>query len=186
MPDLTTYERSTDRHAEYLAARACLAASDWVAQVTAAPVPVQDMLSAVPAARAAVKITRLTGCGSPQPELPEWFSAVVSRLLPLLSLPPNWNSEGAEAVRGDAILPMVFYVLNQVMKQSTPAPMIVPTAQGGVQLEWHEQSIDVEIEVEPSGEIHVSVEDPQAGEWEEPFAESVARLTQTIEALSPP
>jgi hypothetical protein len=36
-------------------------------------------------------------------------------------------------------------VLNDVMRTHTPIPQVVPSGTGGVQLEWHQKGIDLEL-----------------------------------------
>jgi hypothetical protein len=83
----------------------------------------------------------------------------------LLRLPQNWNSYGAGPIQSAAVAAALRF-LGQTMHPETPAPAVVPTSQGGVQLEWHAGEIDLEVRVSPSGEINVVYEDAQ-GEWEQ-------------------
>ena len=41
----------------------------------------------------------------------------------------------------------VLSVLNDVMRTRTPIPQVVPSAGGGVQLEWHQKGIDLELHI---------------------------------------
>ena len=53
------------------------------------------------------------------------------------------------------------------MRPNTPAPSIVPTVRGGLQLEWHQTQIDLEVEITPHGTIHLAYENFAEGrEWE--------------------
>ena len=38
-------------------------------------------------------------------------------------------------------------ILKDVMRPRTPIPQVVPSSVGGVQLEWHEKGIDLELHV---------------------------------------
>ena len=44
-------------------------------------------------------------------------------------------------------------LLNEILTEDSPPPIIVPTWEGGVQAEWHRSGVDFEIEVLLSGEI---------------------------------
>jgi hypothetical protein len=43
-------------------------------------------------------------------------------------------------------------LLESTMRDDTPAPWVVPLSDGGVQMEWHERGLDIEIGVPPSDE----------------------------------
>ena len=85
---------------------------------------------------------------------PAWSSAVLSELVGLLELPEGWNSYRARRVDFDAVKHAVDLLFN-VADRHTPRPSIVPTARGGVQIEWHGEN-DVEIEVAQNGSIEFS------------------------------
>jgi hypothetical protein len=73
-----------------------------------------------------------------------WVEVVTTRFVELLALRDNWNSHGACAISRSNILAAGRF-LAAVMEPSTPAPIMVPTAGGGVQLEWHRAGFDVEV-----------------------------------------
>ena len=82
-----------------------------------------------------------------QPKKPSWLSEAKAKVQKLGKLQPNWNSYGAlvptpEAIKGAILL------LHFVDELELPMPQIVPTAVGGIQLEWHD---DFEFEVECQG-----------------------------------
>jgi hypothetical protein len=76
----------------------------------------------------------------------KWEVAAVRTLVRLAQLPAGWDSYGAPMVRRDAGH-FALEILDGVMRSMTPPPQIVPSATGGVQLEWHEKGIDLEIHV---------------------------------------
>jgi hypothetical protein len=73
-----------------------------------------------------------------------WMEAVAGRFAELLSLRPDWNGHGACPVGSGNVLAAGRF-LAAVMEPATPAPTIVPTAGGGLQLEWHRAGLDVEL-----------------------------------------
>jgi hypothetical protein len=91
-------------------------------------------------------------------EEPDWLRQVVGRLLELLRLGPGWDSYAARAVNPGAVAASLA-LLGHLMKQAPEAPQIVPTVRGGVQLEWHLEDADVEIEVSPEGVYGGAIED---------------------------
>ena len=44
-------------------------------------------------------------------------------------------------------------LLNTILDHDTPPPSVVPTWEGGIQVEWHRNGVDFEIEAGPSGSI---------------------------------
>jgi hypothetical protein len=76
----------------------------------------------------------------------KWQIEVQTRILELLKLPKGWDSYGAPPVGWDAGM-FALSVLQDVMRNRTPVPQVVPSAAGGVQLEWHQKGIDLELHV---------------------------------------
>src|SRR4051812_32442305 len=77
---------------------------------------------------------------------PEWLSETAAALQQLLCLPQNWNSYGAQPIRPEIVHAAV-ELLRETVTPNVPPPVVVPTIQGGVQLEWHLRGIDLEIEL---------------------------------------
>ena len=109
-------------------------------------------------------VVRITG------SLPRWVIPATDRLTHLSKLQQNWDSYGASPVSTQAIT-FAIQVMNEIMAERTPLPTIVPTADGGVQLEWHLAGIDLEVEVSSEGILSVLYEDAADQQpWEEEFA----------------
>jgi hypothetical protein len=81
---------------------------------------------------------------------PAWMSPAIARLRALLSLPPNWNSYGSMPIAPSTIHRALQFMVSALPSRA-PTPAIVPTPSGGVQLEWHQDGLDVEIELLPDG-----------------------------------
>lgn len=77
---------------------------------------------------------------------PRWANQVVARLCELLALRPGWDSYSAPAPSRDAAM-FTLEVLNRIMKSDTPAPYVVPSSTGGIQIEWHQKDLNFEIHV---------------------------------------
>jgi hypothetical protein len=90
---------------------------------------------------------------------PEWLPQTEEALRKLLSLPQNWNSYGARPIQPQNVDSAV-QLLHQLAGQNTPQPIVVPTVRGGVQLEWHTDGIDLEIEINEPGRFQVLYEQP--------------------------
>jgi hypothetical protein len=54
-------------------------------------------------------------------------------------------------------------ILNSVMRNRTPVPQVVPTPVGGIQLEWHEKDVDLEIHVTAPYETELWFKDHRTG-----------------------
>lgn len=89
---------------------------------------------------------------------PDWVPSAANKLASIMRLSENWDSYGAKVVTIDSIFAAI-HLLVSVMRQATPMPSIVPTALGGVQLEWHQFGIDLEAEILPSGDYLIAYED---------------------------
>lgn len=73
-----------------------------------------------------------------------WIAEVATRLAELLTLSPDWDGHGGDAIAPENVEAAGRF-LAKVMAPSTPAPTIVPTSSGGLQLEWHRSGFDVEL-----------------------------------------
>lgn len=83
------------------------------------------------------------------------------KLRSLMRLGPGWDSYGARAIYARAVDAALVFL---VRSAQYPRPSIVPTSKGGIQLEWHDGRIDVEIEFTPDGYAQLSGEDMRSGE----------------------
>jgi hypothetical protein len=89
---------------------------------------------------------------------PEWLKESASRLVEFTRLPQDWDLEGGDPV--DPFAAQVAYVvLCQLASNVDLAPDIVPVGDGGVMVEWHTPSADLEIEVGPDFEGSVFFRD---------------------------
>jgi hypothetical protein len=76
----------------------------------------------------------------------KWPMNVLAKLTSLLELKPGWDSYNAASPRHDAAM-FAAVVLQNVMTPGTPEPSVLPSSSGGIQLEWHDKGIDLEIHV---------------------------------------
>jgi hypothetical protein len=72
----------------------------------------------------------------------------VATIESLLRLPANWDHRGARAI-DVAVAKQGLLLLARTARFSTPPPDVVPTVAGGLQFEWHQHQVDVELEVQP-------------------------------------
>lgn len=117
---------------------------------------------------------------------PQWLESTTASLCDLLALPPNWDSYGAQPIRVQSVMASID-LLRAIMHHETPAPAVIPTSQGFVQLEWHRGGIDLEIEVRSLGKYLAAFENSKTGEaWEEEVAWDLSALARCVSELSRP
>ena len=87
----------------------------------------------------------------------------LERVIELLQLPRGWNSHGAEPV-SEAAFKQTVEFLTTYLIEDVAGPVLVPTVRGGVQLEWHRQGVDIEVEVSPDGSVSWCADDRRTGE----------------------
>jgi len=114
-----------------------------------------------------------------------WLTAAIDEVAKLTSLPKNWDSYGgkpAGAFRASRSLAMI----NSLVKENTPKPIIIPTNSGAIQFEWHENGIDLEVEFKSLGiaEVYYEKIDNPDSLWEGEMKFDFRRLTEFIDQLS--
>lgn len=78
---------------------------------------------------------------------PSWRVRALIRFKQIRSLAKGWDSYRAEPIRKETI-DFAWLFLEDVMQYShLPFPSIVPTSAGGIQLEWHDKGIDLELHI---------------------------------------
>jgi hypothetical protein len=90
-----------------------------------------------------------------------YLAESVLRLWALMRLEPGWDSYGAQVISPRAVEAALAFL---VQSSTKPRPSVVPTSNGGIQLEWHNGRIDIEIECMPNGNVQLSCEDADSGE----------------------
>lgn len=97
---------------------------------------------------------------------PTWLDDAAQRLEALVDLPENWNSYGARQVSISTALDAMD-LLARLYDLGLPSPGIIPTATGGVQLEWDVSGLELELVLGPGGEMFAMFDDPAREEtWE--------------------
>ena len=94
-----------------------------------------------------------------------WFMPLLDRICELGLLPLNWDSYGARPIDPGTAIFTVKLLLG-ILSESAPFPSVVPTIHGGIQLEWHEGGVDLEIDIRSPSSVDMSIED---GEHDEEF-----------------
>lgn len=118
-------------------------------------------------------------------ESPTWVKEFADRLNELLELPADWDSYGALPVRVEAAKGAFELLVEHLSDPSTPAPQVVPTCHGGVQVEWHQAGIDLELEIMSASRVGVFFEDVKTGEVvEADFMRDLDQIRSWIRLLS--
>lgn len=118
---------------------------------------------------------------------PSWHWGLFSELKELAGLAPDWDSYGAEPLSAVAVGRCINALL-PVLPDNAPKPTVVPTRDGGLQLEWHRDGVDFEIRVPPVGPVSYVLADQGADEefdWQgaparhaEPIGNAIRRLSR--------
>lgn len=115
--------------------------------------------------------------------LSDTLKTIVGDLNRIARLQRNWDSYGGLPVNRDCIIGAL-NVLAMVLVDGIPAPIIVPTSGGGVQLEWHRGGADLEIEVQSRQKFHVSFEDPSGKGFDHEVGTDLTLLAEAMQAIS--
>lgn len=114
----------------------------------------------------------------------DWTRPVAEQLLEISRLEEGWDGFSAGCIRQD-VLEFAIDLLARIMKPFTPAPRIVPMSNEGVMLEWHQDGLDIEIEIEKPGALWVAFEDESEGDEDEgPMSSDLTTLVTYIGRLT--
>lgn len=91
---------------------------------------------------------------------------VIERVVELATLPGGWNSYDASPVSPTALHRTLKFLLEHVMP-GVDHPSVVPTVRGGLQLEWHNNGLDIEVEIASDEPVSFFVENTRTGEISE-------------------
>lgn len=87
---------------------------------------------------------------------PPWLADVEDQFSELASLPPRWDGGRAKPVSRAALEQTASLLVRLLTGWPKPVlPQLFPLCDGGIQIEWHADGIDIEIEVDAAGSAHV-------------------------------
>jgi hypothetical protein len=124
---------------------------------------------------------------------PDWERDVVAALVRYSQLADGWDSYGGKPLRSDTGM-FALQVLSSVMNEFVPIPSVVPIATGGVQFEWHENNLDIELYIAAPNDSELTVIDHLDGGNVEvthvrtdlsPLSKSVAKLIDYNRNIGP-
>lgn len=75
-----------------------------------------------------------------------WFKRLQQRLNALTSLAPGWDGYRGKPVSFTCAM-FAAQLLERVCNEKVPAPSLVPGSDGSIQIEWHINGYDIEIDV---------------------------------------
>lgn len=104
----------------------------------------------------------------PSASIPSWQDIIRRKLESFSRLPRGWDSYDGQPLRTDAGY-FALAILCAVMSEKTPIPEVVPTPDGGVQLEWHEGNRDIELTVDAAYDCELWSRDPATGQSQTQF-----------------
>jgi hypothetical protein len=116
--------------------------------------------------------------------LPRPFIKSLQGIASLLALPPGWNSYSARAIAPQNAVRAIGLVWD-LLQPGVDAPVAVPRVRGGIQLEWHTVSGDIEIYIDSPDQITFFAEHAESGEsTEAPFAGHEEVLKAWVQRIS--
>lgn len=90
----------------------------------------------------------------------DWIPSVTSRLEELVRLKPGWDGYNAAPVSLENAY-FAMKMLESICSYDSLAPQIVPGVDGDLQLEWHTQSIEIELHILAPYNVQAWVADPK-------------------------
>lgn len=92
-----------------------------------------------------------------------WLGEACRTLVELTRLPRGWDSYGGRPL-SSGLRAAAEELIRSIASVETPRPSIVPTADGSVQLEWHERDIDLELRLRSQSVYELFFEDATGAE----------------------
>jgi hypothetical protein len=126
---------------------------------------------------------RLVRFAVPSMPGPRWLTPTILRAGRLLSLPHNWDLQGAPPIDSTSIQ-TALDALALFMIETSSLPQWTPTQRSGVQLDWHENGVDLEIAFDPGesdGYAVCSDRNQPSGSWDGPLSKHLAALRMLIQ-----
>jgi hypothetical protein len=120
---------------------------------------------------------------------PEWLMLYAARLQELIAAgvaAPGWNGHGARPLQREAV-ELGLRVLASLYQgaEARPFPWIVPTFRGGLQCEWHQGGVDLEIDIDPNGSVEVVFTDNvEQKEWDGSLTEREWEVHSCLDRLA--
>jgi hypothetical protein len=112
---------------------------------------------------------------------PRWLDEVVRRLNVAVAAA---TAEGWPPMTHTAVISSL-QALRRVMGLDSIRPSVTPTSEGGLQFEWHDAGWDVELEVDPNGNVNTWGRHQHNGvAFEGPFAATADSLRVAVKDIT--
>jgi hypothetical protein len=114
---------------------------------------------------------------------PPWLGPSIQSIGRLMMLPRNWDFDDAPPVHVPSAQ-SALEGLSLFMTDNTAPPQWTPTRSGGLQVDWHQNGIDLEIAfdcVHPGGYVVLSDLRNQDADWEGPLTSNLEKLRSIAE-----
>ena len=95
-----------------------------------------------------------------------WVQELENRLNHLVALEPGWDGYGGKPV-SIKVAQFSANLLEQLYVDKVPAPQLVPGSDGSMQIEWHVNQYDLEVDVMAPYDVVATLDDRQSGKEEE-------------------
>jgi hypothetical protein len=125
---------------------------------------------------------RVTASSAIEFTSPPWLPAAEKRINALLNLQANWDGEGAPRINFDCAMGAFSFLFANSMHE-TPAPQLVPTSTGGIQVEWHLYGTDLEIRFDPKEPVTYFYSGANGREIEGEVSEELSTVGSLLRAL---
>jgi hypothetical protein len=113
----------------------------------------------------------------------KWRHKAEHRLMELIRLPIGWDGHAGRPADRD-IVEFAASVLASLMLPRVPVPAIMPLSYGGIQIEWHRNGWDIEIEISAPNQMHIYQHELASGEEREfDIGADLTGLAEVIESI---
>lgn len=106
-----------------------------------------------------------------------WIPLIQTVIEGISQFPPGWDGYGAVTPTEEAL--NVTQLILRNVPEYAPRPRVIPTTDGGIQIEWYRQGMDVTLEVMGSRDITLYWRD-DLEEWEGPLQQAPEALPKLL------
>lgn len=92
-----------------------------------------------------------------------WQDEMVGALCRFVELPVGWDGYQGKPLRHDTGM-FALQLMNGMMGPHIPSPYLIPVADGGIQIEWHQNKFDIELYIAAPYECELVVNDHVSNE----------------------
>lgn len=113
-----------------------------------------------------------------------WLRRTMEQLTAISSLADDWDSYGARAISPSRIA-QAGILVQSIADERAPAPSLVPTPEGNIQLEWHSHGVELEVLLLSEADLEVLFEDlrGELPSYEEILSYDVTPLVEYVHLL---